>query len=243
MRSTERFTGLANIYGQARPTYPQELVRWCLEQAPAPGVIVDLGCGTGISTRLFASTGHPVIGIDPNADMLATARAEGAQDYRVGSSEHTGLPDACADLIIAAQAFHWFDLDGTFAEVERIGTPRSACVAFWNVRLEDTPFMQGYETLLRTWSTQYEVNERAGRTINAIRERATQAVLREFLNPVPMDRERVRNLALSSSYVKHGVADIPAFLQALDALLDATSTHGKVQMRYATRAIAWRVHG
>ncbi|MBK8613096.1 MAG: class I SAM-dependent methyltransferase [Flavobacteriales bacterium] len=74
MRSTERFTGLATIYGQARPTYPPELVRWCLEQAPAPGLIVDLGCGTGISTRLFATTGHPVIGIDPNADMLATAR-------------------------------------------------------------------------------------------------------------------------------------------------------------------------
>ncbi len=83
MRSTERFTGLATIYGQARPTYPPELVRWCLEQAPAPSFIVDLGCGSGISTRLFASTGHPVIGIDPNADMLATVRAEGAQDYRV----------------------------------------------------------------------------------------------------------------------------------------------------------------
>lgn len=96
MLSTERFTGLATIYGQARPTYPPALVRWCLEQAPAPGLIVDLGCGTGISTRLFASTGHPVIGIDPNADMLATARVEGAQDYRMGSSEQTGLPDACA---------------------------------------------------------------------------------------------------------------------------------------------------
>ena len=59
-------------------SYPPELVRWCLERAPAPGLIVDLGCGTGISTRLFATTGHPVIGIDPNADLLATARAEGA---------------------------------------------------------------------------------------------------------------------------------------------------------------------
>jgi SAM-dependent methyltransferase len=243
MHPTERFTGLATIYGQARPTYPPELVRWCMEQAPKPGLIVDLGCGTGISTRLFASTGHPVIGIDPNADMLATARAEGAQDYRVGTSKQTGLPDACADLIIAAQAFHWFDLDRTFAEVQRIGTARSACVAFWNVRLEDTPFMEGYETLLRTWSTQYEVNERAGRTMNAIRERAPHAELRAFMHAVPMDRDRVRNLALSSSYVKHGVADIPAFLQALDALLDATSPHGAVEMRYATRAIAWRVHG
>ena len=36
MRSTERFTGLANSYGQARPTYREELVCWCLEQLPAP---------------------------------------------------------------------------------------------------------------------------------------------------------------------------------------------------------------
>ena len=50
-------------------SYPLELVRWCLEQAPAPGLIVDLGCGTGISTRLFAPTGHPVVGFDfPQAD-------------------------------------------------------------------------------------------------------------------------------------------------------------------------------
>ncbi len=77
MRSTERFTGLANIYGQARPNYPPELLRWCLEQA-STRLIVDLGCGTGISTRLFDTTGQPVIGIDPNADMLTTARAEGA---------------------------------------------------------------------------------------------------------------------------------------------------------------------
>lgn len=92
MRSTERFTGLANVYGQARPTYPQELVRWCLEQTPNSDLIVDLGCGTGISTRLFASTGHPVVGIDPNAEMLATARAEGAQDYRGGMPDRMALP-------------------------------------------------------------------------------------------------------------------------------------------------------
>ena len=63
------------------------------------------------------------------------------------------------------------------------------------------------------------------------------------MHSVPMDRERVRNLALSSSYVKHGVEDIPAFVEALEALLNATSLHGAVEMRYATRAIAWRVHG
>jgi SAM-dependent methyltransferase len=240
---TERFTGLAEVYGQARPSYPAELVDWCIAQAPAPQLIVDLGCGTGISTRLFAATGQAVVGIDPNADMLATARTQGVEDYRAGSSAHTGLPDACADLIIAAQAFHWFELDSTFAELARIGTPRAACVAFWNVRSEDTPFMQGYEQLLRTWSSEYAVNERAQTTIAAIRSRVPQAELKEFTHHIPMDRARVRDLALSSSYVKHGVHDIPAFLRALDDLLDTTSTGDRVEMHYVVRAIAWKVHG
>jgi SAM-dependent methyltransferase len=240
---TDRFTGLAGLYGQARPSYPPVLVAWCLGLAPEPNLIVDLGCGTGISTRLFAKTGHPVIGIDPNADMLATARAAGSEEYRQGTSDRTGLPDACADLIIAAQAFHWFDVPSALAEIRRIGTTRAVCAAFWNVRKEDTPFMQGYEELLRTWSTEYEVNERADRTITAIGKLVPNAQQREFLNPVPMDRERVRSLALSSSYVKHGVRDVPAFLRALDALLDTTAQDGAVEMRYAVRAIAWKVYG
>ena len=48
---------------------------------------------------------------------------------------------------------------------------------------------------------------------------------------------------LLDTSVDHGVAYIPAFLQALDALLDATNPQEPVEMRYATRAIAWRVHG
>lgn len=241
MRSTERFTGLADAYGQARPSYPPALVQWCLERAPDPRLIVDLGCGTGISTRLFASTGHPVIGIDPNADMLATARASGPLDYRTGTSEHTGLPDQCADLIIGAQAFHWFALAPTWVELERIATDRAVCVAFWNVRADDTPFMKGYEELLRTWSTEYEVNERAARTIIAIRAAVKNSEERAFAHAIAMDPERVRTLALSSSYVKHGVADIPGFLDALDRLLHHTATTGVVEMRYVTRAIAWKV--
>ena len=143
----------------------------------------------------------PENGTNPR-DLVRVAKEHG---FQANLRDHLELKDleqsveAGVPVIIAAQAFHWFDLDRTFAEVERIGTARSACVAFWNVRLEDTPFMQGYETLLRTWSTQYEVNERAGRTINAILERAPHAELRAFMHSVPMDRARVRNLALSSS--------------------------------------------
>lgn len=238
----QRFTGLAGSYGRARPSYPAELVHWCLGLVPDPELIVDLGCGTGISTRLFAASGKSVIGIDPNPDMLAVARSEGGE-FREGSSMHTGLPNASADLTIAGQAFHWFPIEETFQELARIGTQRSRCMAFWNVRREEGPFMRGYEELLRTWSTEYEVNDRARKTIAAIQDRRPDAHLREFPHTVHMDRERVRALALSSSYVKHGVADIPAFLRDLDTLLGSTMQDGQVEMRYVVRAIAWKVHG
>jgi hypothetical protein len=54
--------------------------------------------------------------IDPNADMLARARGVGEQDYRIGTSEHTGVPEACTDLIIAAchvPALSWSLVWGT----------------------------------------------------------------------------------------------------------------------------------
>src|SRR5690606_4672034 len=92
-------------------------------------LLVDVGCGTGISTRLFAARGVRVLGIEPNADM----RRQAAQtpppgggsppEYRAGTAEATGLPAGCARAILAAQAFHWFDPDGALREFRRILEP------------------------------------------------------------------------------------------------------------------------
>ena len=133
-KPTERFTGLSELYAKGRPSYPPEIIQWCLDQLPTPPkLIVDVGCGTGISTRAFAATGHAVIGIDPNAEMLAAAITQGSAEYRAGSSTSTGLPDASADLIIAAQAFHWFEIPATLHEFARIGTEHAVCLSLIHI--------------------------------------------------------------------------------------------------------------
>lgn len=238
---TERFTGLSDPYAKGRPGYPTEIIQWCLALTPAPPeLIVDVGCGTGISTRVFAESGHRVIGIDPNADMLASATAKGGATYQYGTSTATGLPDACADLIVSAQAFHWFELPATLQELRRIGRASAWCAAFWNIRRVDVPFMADYEALLQRTSTEYEVNDRAPRTIAHMKELiGSSAIEHTVQHAVRMNGERLRALALSSSYVKHGVADIPAFLMALDALFARHAGNSEVEMRYSTRAIAW----
>jgi hypothetical protein len=100
--------------------------------------------------------------------------------------------------------------------------------------------MTGYERLLQKHSTEYEVNERSMRTIVQLKKMLGKTVREHAVDhAVAMDLTRLRSLALSSSYVKHGVADVPAFLAELEELFAAHANEGEVAMHYVTHAIAW----
>src|SRR5438445_541620 len=75
---TGRFSGLADLYARHRPGYPEEALdligRYC--RLGGDGLLVDVGCGTGIASRLFAARGVPVLGIEPNDEMRSRAEAE-----------------------------------------------------------------------------------------------------------------------------------------------------------------------
>src|SRR5207249_1610425 len=90
--SRKRFDKTAGDCQRYRPSYPDELIVWVVKQSALTpqSIVVDLGCGTGISTRLFAAKGFEAVGIDPSEEMLAGARAAGgsargtrAEDRRV----------------------------------------------------------------------------------------------------------------------------------------------------------------
>ena len=120
----------ANDYATHRAGFPdslfERLAGWGIG---LPGQkIVDLGTGTGTLARGFALRGSRVTGIDPAAAMLQQAQkldqAAGVQiEYRVATAEHTGLPDACADVVAAGQCWHWFDRAAAAREVKRILRP------------------------------------------------------------------------------------------------------------------------
>jgi ubiquinone/menaquinone biosynthesis C-methylase UbiE len=121
----DRFTGLADTYDAHRPTPPAVLaeVLMQLAQTARPRLVVDLGCGTGLSTRIWAGRADEVIGIEPNGDMRRQAESHGALPgigYRDGLSTQTGLADGCADIVTCCQSLHWMEPEPTFAEISRV---------------------------------------------------------------------------------------------------------------------------
>jgi SAM-dependent methyltransferase len=131
----DRFSGFADTYDAYRPHPPAVLceVLSQLARQETPTLVVDLGCGTGLSTRLWESTARQVIGIDPTLDMRREAERQTVAptvSYRAGFSHATGLPAGCADIVTCSQALHWMDPQPTFAEVARILRPDGVFAAY-----------------------------------------------------------------------------------------------------------------
>ena len=124
----KRFSGFAGLYNQFRPSPPDHLSALLAQFAGAdfPELVVDLGCGTGLSTRYWASRARHVIGIEPSPDMLREAQAQVPIPnvaYQSGFGHQTGLPDQCADIVTCCEALHWMEPQATFAEVVRLLRP------------------------------------------------------------------------------------------------------------------------
>jgi SAM-dependent methyltransferase len=131
--------GFAEHYDACRPQPPPALVALLTQFAgiARPRLVVDLGSGTGLSTRLWAGHAEVVVGVEPNPAMRREAQARTAAlglattvRYRAGHAARTGLPNGAADLVTCAQAFHWMEPTSTLAEVARLLRPGGVFAAY-----------------------------------------------------------------------------------------------------------------
>jgi SAM-dependent methyltransferase len=110
-------------YALSRPTYPASLAVELGNLCELKYHAVDIGCGTGQLSVLLASQFEKVTALDPSTSQIASAEQHEGVEYSVQSAEDTQVEDASADLVVAAQAAHWFDLDKFYTEVKRITRP------------------------------------------------------------------------------------------------------------------------
>lgn len=124
--------GFAEGYDRNRPRPPEALPGWlCLyARVERPAFVVDLGCGTGLSTRAWSGRAERVVGIEPNPAMLAAAHPAPGVEFREAFGQATGLEDGCADIVTCSQSLHWMEPEPTFAEVARILRPGGVFAAY-----------------------------------------------------------------------------------------------------------------
>lgn len=123
--NADRFTGFADIYDHARPACPEKVKEILISYlGRTPACVVDMGCGTGLSTITWSEVSQKIIGIEPSADMLAVAKEKAAAldnvDFISTFSNETGLANDSVDIITCSQSFHWMDPESTLKEAGRI---------------------------------------------------------------------------------------------------------------------------
>jgi ubiquinone/menaquinone biosynthesis C-methylase UbiE len=106
----DHFLGHAALYADCRPTYPAALAEALAEISPARELALDCGCGSGQLSVLLAEQFERVEATDASAQQIGQASVHPKVTYRVAPAEASGLDDASCDLVVAAQAAHWFDL-------------------------------------------------------------------------------------------------------------------------------------
>jgi SAM-dependent methyltransferase len=161
-----------------------------------------------------------------------------------GSAEATGLPDASADLVTCAQAFHWFDVDGARREFRRILRPGGWVVLMWNDRNRvGSAFAEGYDALLRRYGENYDKVRHDRVPEERIRAFFGPGVrVAEFPNRQEFDFEGLKGRLMSSSYAPtEGHPNHSPMIAGLWDLFERHNEAGRVTFEYRTRLFSGKL--
>ena len=241
--NVERFSNRVENYVKYRPDYPSEIIPFLVGNCglTKETIVADVGCGTGISSRMFLENGNRVFGVEPNQSMR-----EAAVKFLVkfpwfiavdGTSDATTLADASVDIVTAAQAFHWFDPETTKQEFQRILKPGGHIILIWNERqLDTTPFLIEYEAFLIKYASDYgsvrHENVDATELRGFFKKEYGSAT---FPNTQIFDFEGLKGRMLSASYMPSGLDPIyEQMIEELQVLFAKHNENGKIKVLYDT---------
>jgi len=130
----------AKAYDKHRPSYPPKAVDALLAKLKVkPGCnVLEVGSGTGKFTEDIARRpeGFNIKAVEPHDDMrgqLAAKNLPGVEVLPGKGDEMPAVENQWADVVIVAQAFHWFSTNEALAELQRVMKPGAMLGMIWNV--------------------------------------------------------------------------------------------------------------
>nr|WP_298173464.1 class I SAM-dependent methyltransferase [uncultured Pseudomonas sp.] len=126
---TRLFGSRADSYASFRPQYPEALFVWLAQHSPARQRALDIACGSGQASAPLRRHFAQVLGSDSSVEQLRAADPKGVELF-AARAEAQPLGGASLDLIVVAQALHWFATPAFFAEVGRLLKPEGLFCAW-----------------------------------------------------------------------------------------------------------------
>lgn len=238
MNPLSRFSDRATDYAKYRPSYAEETIPIILKGLGNPSslVAVDVGAGTGISSRLLAQRGVRVLAIEPNPAMRDTAAPHPFVEFREGTAEATNLPDASVDLVTCFQAFHWFDPEPTLVEFHRILKRSGQLAVVWNDRDQDDEFTSNYIRLIQLASNHHAAESRLGAVDPLLANPLfTDIHCHSFSHRQELDLEGLMGCTMSFSYIpREGKAQQQLIADLTQLYEHNCNENGFVYLTYCT---------
>lgn len=240
--SVGRFTSRVENYVKYRPHYPREIIPFLSEECSMTKqtIIADIGSGPGISSENFIANGNVVYAIEPNDAMRKSAENifAGKKNFISikGTAENTTLKNDSMDMIIAGQAFHWFDREKSRSEFKRILKKDGYVILIWNEKTESDEFMKEYYTLIKKYGINYEIVNHANVDFPALEKffAPDKCSLKIFDHMHTLDYDGLRGRLLSSSYIPLEGTAHEMMIKELDAIFEKHESAGEVNMMYET---------
>ena len=229
--SARSFGTVAEVYDRGRPTYPRAAATWLVGAEPC--TVLELGAGTGKLTTELVALGHDVHATDPDPDMLAIlqARLPGVRTS-VAAAEEIPLADRSVDVVVSAQAFHWFDMATALPEIARVLKPGGHLALVWNQSDERIPWVRRLGDLI---GHQDQVAAPAEPVVESLLFGFVEE--ESFRHWQQVDRRSIQDLALSRSNILS--LDPDARASTLAAVLAFYDDYGRgmdgMQLPYAAR--------
>lgn len=236
---TERsrtFGGVADVYDQNRPGYPAPAVRWLA--GPASNSVLELGAGTGKLTASLVAAGNFVVATEPAAAMLAHLVARVSTPALRCAAERLPFRAGSFDIVIVAQAFHWFDPEAALPEIARVLRPGGHLALVWNFRTESVPWVRRLSEIIGSEDLG------AGEELGAVSTSGTFGAVAnaEFRFWQQLDRDGLLGLIRSRSYVAAlGEAEREELLARVSALYDEYDHRGALRLPYRTECFRAQV--
>ncbi|XP_076813607.1 putative methyltransferase DDB_G0268948 [Clavelina lepadiformis] len=146
MTSLYQHSDVVDAYFKHRPVYSDDVAQTVMkylqrrdevhDSSSTYDLMVDVGCGSGQATNIFAAYFKKIVGLDASENQIKVAKKQNKFDhinYVVGKAEELPFKEGSVDLLVCGEAVHWFDLPKFFREVSRVLKPEGciAIIGYW----------------------------------------------------------------------------------------------------------------